>query len=641
MVLFIKQLTMVLKWNILFLLFFLFALSTNVSGQINIDEIEHQFGKGETSLKKRIKISFVYNENAQTYYAKVSYRFDKLFLKDDILNSKGLIQVPFNKFQDLNLQKARYFKLDSIGNKTLIENVKVKYADVKDYFIKNIFYTDLKVKQFNCSVDLPKDYFVSYSYDIIYKDLKFLSSFYFQDAQEAVEDVKISIKKDKNIDFALFDFNLEQLEKNEDETYITYTGTNLQRYNSIANSVNNSYYLPHIIISVKSINTDNQVKMVLNSTDNLYNWYNTLIHSLSPNTTYINGLSKSIIGNTIKDEDKIDKIFKWVQSNIQYVAFENGIAGFKPTEAHEVAKLKYGDCKGMANLLVNLLRSEGFNAHHVWLGTRSNNYTYDIPSLVVDNHMICGLKFNDKTYYLDGTSKSATWYNPPAHIEGKEVMLANNETYKINTIKKSDPKDNVLAFIGVLDLNLPQPKITLNIELSGHFKQDFLSYLTYSSIKNKKNVPFYFIYDYINGIKVTHITKPVITADKITYTITGDYMKCAKNSKTTLVFPYLNIFEYKTISDNTPPLYIDYPKTIKTNIEVKNNGMYPQGNNQNLNIGGQAFSANYFTEQKGSTFYINQKLVFNLPHTSLSNQEEWNTFSDKIQAFNTYPLSYE
>ncbi len=631
--------------NIFFLLI-LFSINTTVSGQININEIEKQFGIGETTLKKRIKIAFIYNEASQSYHAKVSYRLDKLYIKNnENLNEnhspKGLIQIPFNEFQDLKLQRARYFKLDSIGNKILIENVKVKYADVKDYFIKNIFYADLKVKQFNCSVDLPENYFVSYSYDVIYKDLKFLSSFYFQNQNEAVKDVKISVKKNSNIDLAFFDFNLQNLDKSEDETFIMYTGENLKRYNSISNAVNGSYYLPHVIVSVKSIRKNKNTETILNSATDLYNWYNVLISELSKDKSYTKTLANSIIGSSTNKEEKIERLFKWVQNNIQYIAFENGLAGFKPAEANEVAKLKYGDCKGIANLLVNLLRAEGFDAHHAWIGTRSNNYSYDIPSLVVDNHMICGLNFNNKTYYLDGTSKSATWYTAPAHLEGKEVMLANGDTFRIETIKPSNPQDNQLVFNGVLDLNKPQPQITLDIELTGHFKHDFISHQTYSSLKNKKNIPFYFLYNYLDGIKVTNISEPIITQEKITYTVTGDYLNSAKSSSGVTVFPFLTIFEYENITNHTPPIYIDYPKVISTNIKVENNGKSPIEHYEARRIGNDGLSATYESKPNNSDTYISQKIIFNLFYSSLDKQEEWNSFYNEVNAFNTYPLSYE
>lgn len=440
------------------ILLYLFLLCTvGVVGQINVTEIEQQFGKGELVLKKRISIRFFLDKESNTYKAKVNHQVQKIVINNKNETKNGLIQIPFNEFQELKLLRARYFELDSIGNKILKENVKVKYADVKDYFINNIFYSDLKVKQFKCSVDLKDTYLVDYSYELIYSDLKFLTSFYFQNHFEGVQDVKITVFKNPHINFSIYPYHVSDIEISESDKQISYQGLKLKRYKESEFSIGGSYYLPHIVLSVHHVIIEEDTTTVLNTIDDLYNWYYSLINQLEPDTAVINNLCKTIINDNDDDVVKIDKIFKWVQQNINYVAFENGIAGFKPMEADRVAYLKFGDCKGIANLLVNLLKAAGFDARHVWLGTKSIQYNYDIPSLVVDNHMICGLFFENKIYYLDGTSKTAFWNNVPSHIEGKEVLIGNGNYYTIGTIKESSAHENNIRIKGVLDLTVKNP----------------------------------------------------------------------------------------------------------------------------------------------------------------------------------------
>lgn len=618
---------------------FLFALcSCKLIGQIDIDNYTRKFGNGNIALSKKININFVFNETTQQYIAKVSHKYEKLYLKRN--HSKGLIQLPFNEFQDLNLEKSRYYKLDSIGNKKLIENVKVKYADVKDYYINNIFYSDLKVKQFNCSVDLPEDYIVNYAYNEKYNDLKFLTSFYFQNLDEAVEKVEISIKKNPNISFSIFEFNLNGITKTEDENYIKFKGTNLERFEKLSTSVNASYYLPHIILSVAETKIKKLVTPILKNTDNLYTWYKSLIDQLKPNNEVLKNLSKSIIGNEINETKKIEKIFKWVQNNIQYVAFENGIAGFKPTEADKVASLKYGDCKGMANLLVNLLKTQGFDARHVWIGTRAKNYNYDIPSLAVDNHMICGLYLNDKLHYLDATSKSALWHVPPSHLEGKQTLVSDNTTYQIQTVPTSSPEKNSLSISGKMDLSKQKPKIELNFKLKGHFYRDFLSQLNYTSSSNKDLVPYYFINDYLDGIKVNTVSVIDQFKDTVTIRVLGTYHNIAIGAKK-VIFPFLDLLIYPRVAKNNPPNYIDYPQLIDTKIEISNLGKLPKENYVSKIMEHKNYKATFSTEKKGNKFFINQKIYLNILNSSSNENNPWNTFVDQIDSFNNNKLSYD
>ena len=618
---------------------FLFALcSCKLIGQIDIDNYTRKFGNGNITLRKKININFVFNETTKQYIAKVSHKYEKLYLKRN--HSKGLIQLPFNEFQELNLEKSRYYKLDSIGNKKLIENVKVKYADIKDYYINNIFYSDLKVKQFNCSVDLPEDYIVNYAYNEKYNDLKFLTSFYFQNANEAVEKVEISIKKNPNITFSIFEFNLDGITKTEDENYIKFKGANLKRFKSLPTSVNGSYYLPHIIVSVAETKAKKLVTPILKNTDNLYAWYSSLINELQPNVEFIKKLSKSIVGNETNETKKIEKIFTWVQRNIQYVAFENGIAGFKPTEANDVASLKYGDCKGMANLLVNLLKAQGLDARHVWIGTRAKNYNYNIPSLIVDNHMICGLYFNNKLHYLDATSKSALWNIAPAHLEGKQALIANNTTYEIQTVPLSNPESNNLLITGKIDLAKPKPEIELSFKLNGHFYRDFLSQLTYTSASNKKHVPYYIISDYLDGIKVNNISVIDNYKDTATIKMYGTYHNIAIGSKK-IIFPFLDLLIYPRISKNNPPNYIDYPQLIDAKIEISNAGKLPQENYTSKIMEGKNYNASFSTEKIANKFFVKQKISLNILNSSKSENNSWNTFVDQIDSYNNNKLSYD
>jgi hypothetical protein len=620
--------------------FILVCISYGALAQINTDQYESKYGKGDITFKKKVKISFIYDPNIRTYYAKVTHQIDRLTLSDQY--SSGLVQVPFNTFQRLNLKKARYFKLDSLGEKILVENVKVKYADEKDYFISGIFYNDLKVKQFLCSVNLPENYFSSYSYDLYYDDLKFITAFYLQEKNEAVKEVEISIKKDVNVELSIFEQNLgDKITRTEDDNYIKYKAKSLDRIKSNENSVKGSYYLPHIILSVKSTETPEKETFILRSTEDQYNWYKSLLKELRPDDLYIKKLSQSIVKGASTNEKKIEAIYSWVQNNIQYIAFEDGIAGFKPTEADKVSKLKYGDCKGMANLLVNLLKAEGFDAKHTWIGTRNNNYSYDIPSLIVDNHMICALDFQNKRYYLDGTSKSASWNSPPPSLEGKQVLIANGENFLIDSVKISSANNNQIKIDGILDLSSTQPKIKINVELSGHYKQDYISYLKYIPSRSKKNIPYYLISDYIDGITIEDISDAKLNGEKVQFSISGFYSNLVKGTNSNTVFPFLNTFNYSTINKNQAPIYIDYPHHISVKLQLKNaKGKLKDATDFNQKIAYKSSYANFEIQKDADEYTIIQELHINTQHSPLVGYTEWNNFANRIKLFNTHPITY-
>ena len=90
-----------------------------------------------------------------------------------------------------------------------------------------------------------------------------------------------------------------------------------------------------------------------------------------------------------------------------------------------VATKKYGDCKGMANLLTEMLRSVKLDARRCWIGTNHIAYDYSTPSLSVDNHMICAWMNKGKPVITSAPAKNK--------INGQEVFsfLVSNEMKKL------------------------------------------------------------------------------------------------------------------------------------------------------------------------------------------------------------------
>jgi hypothetical protein len=124
------------------------------------------------------------------------------------------------------------------------------------------------------------------------------------------------------------------------------------------------------------------------------------------------------------DLDKIRNTYAWVQNNIRYVAFEEGISGHQPDKPAEVVRKRYGDCKGMALLLKTLLVAQGFDARLTDVGTREASCLMsEIPTLAAINHAICTLEWQGKTYYLDATCNHIPLGHIPSNVQGMEVMV--------------------------------------------------------------------------------------------------------------------------------------------------------------------------------------------------------------------------
>ncbi|NJM25488.1 MAG: transglutaminase domain-containing protein [Bacteroidia bacterium] len=183
--------------------------------------------------------------------------------------------------------------------------------------------------------------------------------------------------------------NFKKSNKGNAVTY-EWSATNLERYRNEDHSVALRHYAPHVVVYVKSYNTSTGKKNVLSGLNDLHRWYNSFVANLDNKPSE----QMAQIVNDLRSEgdteiDVVRKIFYWVQDNIQYIAFEDGMRGFIPNSGAFVCEKRYGDCKDMANLIVSMLRVAGIKGYHTWIGTRDLPYKYtEVPTPLVDNHMI-------------------------------------------------------------------------------------------------------------------------------------------------------------------------------------------------------------------------------------------------------------
>ena len=143
----------------------------------------------------------------------------------------------------------------------------------------------------------------------------------------------------------------------------------------------------------------------------------------------IDRLAAEIAGKASDPKAIADSTAAWVRRNIRYLAVEHGEYAFRPESAPDVLKNRAGDCKGSANLIKALLKSNGLDGRLVWTGTNGDvPFDWDkVPALCSGNHVIAACVLPDTTLFLDGT---ATWAQPgyiPPSIRGRQVIVENGD----------------------------------------------------------------------------------------------------------------------------------------------------------------------------------------------------------------------
>lgn len=373
--------------------------------------------------------------------------YDLLHLKP---NSKGLAKD--------KVYISEFRQLVGIDAKTLVPN-KNKYKEIpvtqfteKDEQSSGIFYDDSKSKSFVFPAVEPGVRTVSRE-KIDIKDPHFVSPFYFA-SHLPVSSMKVTIITDKNVELNYKLFNEEALaisfDKKEkgDEIIYTWKATNLEGYELESEAPKASYFLPHLAYYVGKYTVNGETKNLLSSLDDLYGWYSGLTCNVNKEE---NSELKAIVDKLVEEgdteEEKVKKIFYWVQENIKYIAFEDGMRGFIPHNSGYVNEKRYGDCKDMASITNDMLRMAGIKSYLTWIGSRDIPYSYsELPTPMVDNHMIVTYEKDGEYIFLDATSSDTRYGMPSSFIQGKEALLAvDADEYKVAKVPVMDKSINVYA----------------------------------------------------------------------------------------------------------------------------------------------------------------------------------------------------
>ena len=163
--------------------------------------------------------------------------------------------------------------------------------------------------------------------------------------------------------------------------------------------------------------------------DELYRHFRKFTEGSDAGNPEIDRLAAEIASKASSPKAIADSTASWVRRNIRYLAVEHGEYAFRPELAADVLKNRAGDCKGSANLIKALLKSNGLDGRLVWTGTNGAiPFEWDkVPALCSGNHVIAACVLPDTTLFLDGTTTwAAPGYISPS-IRGRQVIIENGD----------------------------------------------------------------------------------------------------------------------------------------------------------------------------------------------------------------------
>ena len=187
----------------------------------------------------------------------------------------------------------------------------------------------------------------------------------------------------------------------------------------------------------------------------------------SENSATVAQFARQLCEGKTTEIEKIDTIASWVRNNIRYVAIEHGEYGFRPEPAESVLSKRYGDCKGSANLIRNMLNAVGIDGRLVWIGTKGNvpgKWT-DLATLACGNHQIAAAVVGDSLIFIDGTTSFAPKGLVPDNIAGQQCLVLDGDNCLIVNVPENSSGKNYISLNGSTSLD--------GDKLAGNYSTDY------------------------------------------------------------------------------------------------------------------------------------------------------------------------
>jgi hypothetical protein len=559
--------------------------------------------------------------------------------------SHQLILVPQKDF--MKYQDGLYYNDEVAIDNVKAINTKAKEVPIQklcgSYKDNDIFHNDSKF----CSIAFPleeKGKGFTYRYDNNYRDIKYMTSFYLHHHLPVAERIiEFNIPSWLEIDLREFNFGNIGAEKKSgkenDITRITYIIKNLPSFKREPSSPNHALSYPHIICVTKAYTQNGQRKVLFESVKDLYGWYSKVCEDIGNNPAELKERVAALTAARKTDMEKIEAIFYWVQDNIRYIAFEDGIMGFKPDAAQNVLKKKYGDCKGKANLLKEMLKLAGYDARLTWIGTSDLPYDYTLPSLAVDNHMICTVILNGKKYFLDGTENFIALNDYAQRIQGKQVLIEDGKNFIIDRIPDFTAERNKVKKVTTISFDNDALKGKTSVEYNGESK--IMLQGIYSSIRseNKKDVLSGLLRKGDDNVVINNINPPDFNDRKKPLTVSYEFL--ANNQVTKAGKELYVVMDWDKDFGNLEfdkDRRNDYEFNYKYNYNIQTELLIPDGYKVDyLPPAVKRSTPNYSFEgsyiNKGKSIVYSKTIVVNKPILLKSEFANWNKFIQDINNF--------
>ncbi|AXG68053.1 hypothetical protein KORDIASMS9_00242 [Kordia sp. SMS9] len=340
------------------------------------------------------------------------------------------------------------------------------------------------------------------------------------------------------------ELNLEEFGviKDEKEGKLVYSIENVSGIKPEAYSPSEADLKPSVFLALNKFNYDG-VTAEINNWDEFGKWmYQNLLNGRATVDEATKAKIRSLILDATTDREKAKIIYEYMQNKTRYISVQVGIGGFQPIPAEEVDTVGYGDCKGLSNYMMALLKIAGIESYytHVEAGDEIVGFYDDFASLAQGNHVILNIPNNGDDIWLECTSQKVPFGHIGKFTDDRNVLVITPEGGKLKHTKKYTTEENLQETTGMYTLDANG-----NIKAQATIKTQGIQYDNRYYLEDRSDVDkdkYYKRYfQTVNNVNIDNIElkndkKDIAFTEKIAFNAdaygvaTGDRMLFAPNA---------------------------------------------------------------------------------------------------------------
>lgn len=373
-----------------------------------------------------------------------------------VLNENGLAKIGAVVWydNDRKVKKAEVKIYDKFGKQIK----RIRQKDFKDVSAVqgSTLYSDSRVKYIDYTP-------ISYPFTAVFtstvqtKNTAHLPSFNPIEYYVGIEKSTYKITYPSSFKIYKKELNLEEFDvvTNDVSGKLTYTIENISGIKSESLSPSDAEIKPSAFLALSKFSYEG----INAEIDDWYDFgvwmYQNLIAGRSTVDAKTKAEIQSLIAGITSDKEKAKIIYEFMQNKTRYISVQVGIGGYQPIPANEVDKVSYGDCKGLSNYMMALLKTAGIESYYtvVQAGDEIVDLYSDFASLSQGNHVILNIPNEGDDIWLECTSQKMPFGFIGDFTDNRNVLVITPEGGKIKRTKKYKTEENFQETSGSYTIN--------------------------------------------------------------------------------------------------------------------------------------------------------------------------------------------